>query len=464
MTRWLGIVALCLLPYSSYAAIVYESTMGYDGGMLSIDYNTYRGVKWSAAQTTTFTSATLWAMPNTTGDYPDYEWPSYAYTVIEVWKADGDNLGDNVCTSDNVLTRRDGISGFVYSDFAATYTFPTQCRLSLAYTYYITVRNVYDHTYATVSINTTENDSETFTAQEKRSRTWTSAGVSSGGYTERRLSIQLDDSELDNVEGTVDLLQPCSVPYGGRETCSTATTTYATTTVALTTAGAATLWIQTRSLDGLTTYDSVSYSTNDAETTQLDEILAVSGNYIVSACLIPYGTVSFDYGGSNCAVAYVGNGTGTSTLEDLMNELGVYVETPTKESVWDTYGCGDIGITDVKLGVTCAGIFLFYPSESSLSAFTVALDKVMRIYPIGYGYLLYEEFASSSNSTSTAYFDREVVLAEWFGREGGTTTIATTELLSVANEMDAPIFDYMDYLIWFGFFGWLTVWGTTRKL
>lgn len=163
-----------------------------------------------------------------------------------------------------------------------------------------------------------------------------------------------------------------------------------------------------------------------------------------------------------CTKIYFGNGYSTTTYEQLLYSSGI-IKNNDVVSVWDEYGCNDVGITDVKLGLQCAFLWAFAPSNESIARFSVLKNNMLTLYPIGYATIAISDFTEALSTTTTDYFDHDIPIGELFGREGGTTTIDFDDLLQY-KDMGDPIYDWVEFIMWFGFIIWLIMWGTTREL
>jgi len=182
------------------------------------------------------------------------------------------------------------------------------------------------------------------------------------------------------------------------------------TTVTHTTANLK-LEVLVKNLDG-ETLKSTSYSWSASGVSNVNDHLVVPSTiatgtpYIVSQCLVPSDSSSY-FGYGACVNAYVALGVATSTLNDLLADLGL---TPRengpsgRETQWSTSGCDSIGLTDVFKGIKCANIALFSPNQSTLESLKT-LTLANRI-PFSYAYdmktVAIEMYASSSVATTSA--------------------------------------------------------------
>jgi hypothetical protein len=81
-----------------------------------------------------------------------------------------------------------------------------------------------------------------------------------------------------------------------------------------------------------------------------------------AACIVPDGAFLDFISDPYCAHIWFGNGIATSTLQSGLEEQNLIGWSPTQYN----NECSDIGITDVFLGIKCAGLFLFIPSPATL--------------------------------------------------------------------------------------------------
>lgn len=194
--------------------------------------------------------------------------------------------------------------------------------------------------------------------------------------------------------------------------------------------------------------------------------------YLLQVCLAPSDEFPLILGGvhSLCKNQYIGNGYESDELRGVLISLGLIssstnsvIDNPSAITLWGELDCDNIGITDIKKGLQCALIWAFDPPQSSIARFNTLKDNILSLYPIGYATLVISDFNDAIGTTTTEYFDSEIPIGELFGQEGGTTTIDFDNMLEY-KDIGAPVFDWVEFIMWFGFVIWLIMWGTSRTL
>jgi hypothetical protein len=138
--------------------------------------------------------------------------------------------------------------------------------------------------------------------------------------------------------------------------------------------------------------------------------------------------------------------------------------TTTSPTLWTSLGCDDIGITDVKLGVQCALVWAFEPSQNSIAQFQRAKDAILYSVPLGYVTYMVNDVVRAFTSTSTSVFTREIELGKYFGKPNTATTTISLEGMTSYFDMINPVWDLIETILWLAFAVWFIYWGLTRQL
>jgi len=191
--------------------------------------------------------------------------------------------------------------------------------------------------------------------------------------------------------------------------------------------------------------------------------------YVLRICNSPINLFPIMFGDTSeslCYTVYLGNGYESAELDSLLFDMGILSSTTQAsiDTVWNDNECSDIGLTDVFKAFKCGMIWAFSPSQDSLQAFSATKTKILQVYPIGYATLILSDLASSTNSTSTAYFDKDINFGRWFGVSSTASTTISTSALLVHTDMGSTLFDMISILMWIGFVTWLLVYALTRTL
>lgn len=456
-------VVAFVVPAVAGAASVYEQATTTDNSPWLNDGNgKYYGQVLSPLETITFDTGSTIVYNASNLQTSAY---MHVFTVdTGTWK-----LVSEVCTSG--LAIHDTYTD--YTGAVLTFNFDTPCTLSLAYKYAVVVSEGSGNDtwcdggcdWSTRSRNFIGEEGYAGTWATSTIRGWDEDGDPNYVYPVNAVWRLTLGSEYAVSGGYLSLYTPCAGDEGTITSCVTATSSTTTVSGVFSADEPYQVNIKVTSVDGWDTYDSVTYAGDTALLTSFTDDFDVSSTtaYGVTACLERAGVMTWEVAGTRCVTLRVGNGISETQLTSYLNEKGMFVEPPALDTVWSQNGCDDIGITDVKKGVVCAGIFLFYPNRQTLDDFLSAAANVAHIYPIGYGAVIAEEFLNARTATSTIW-DKDINVGAWFGVATSTISVDVTSAVTGENTWWQPLVDKVDFFLWAAFVGWLLFWGLTRKL
>lgn len=196
--------------------------------------------------------------------------------------------------------------------------------------------------------------------------------------------------------------------------------------------------------------------------------LSASTTYNIQTCLSDSNAFPDFAINPTCTTIIYTNGDNPVSYEQYWCELfptdPTCLNATSTPTLWTDLGCSDIGITDVKLGVQCALVWAFEPSQNSIRQFERAKDAILYSIPIGYATYMIQDVQEAFTSTDTSVFNREIELGKYFGKPNTATTTISLEGLTEYTSMIDPVWDLIETILWLAFAVWFIYWALTRTL